>query len=199
MKHVDRVLLFASIRSGKDRYNLRPIEISEILRSVLNDTSALVREEGCLIEEHVAPAVSRVLGDSFAIGGCLENLITNAVKYSGGDRRIHISTVMDWTPSRGYEVAISVEDHGMGIKDSELKNIFEPFYRSPEAAAAQIHGTGLGLSLAKHLAEATNGRLSVVSQLGVGSIFTLHLLPAPAETPHLTGVIPIRIEGERNE
>jgi signal transduction histidine kinase len=60
-----------------------------------------------------------------------------------------------------------------------LKHIFEPFYRTPEAAAAQIHGTGLGLSLAKHLAEAMGGRLTVTSQLESGSIFTLHLQLSP--------------------
>jgi signal transduction histidine kinase len=53
---------------------------------------------------------------------------------------------------KGQEAAIRVEDHGIGIKGSELKQIFEPFYRIPEATTAQIHGTGLGLSLANHLA-----------------------------------------------
>jgi two-component system phosphate regulon sensor histidine kinase PhoR len=56
-----------------------------------------------------------------------------------------------------------------------LPHIFEPFYRSPKVVAAQIHGTGLGLALAKRIAEALGGRVSVVSELGVGSTFTLHL------------------------
>jgi signal transduction histidine kinase len=73
------------------------------------------------------------------------------------------------------EVWISVEDSGIGISRSELSNIFEPFYRSPVATAAQIHGTGLGLFVAKHIAEAMGGRLSVTSEVGVGSVFTLQL------------------------
>ena len=77
---------------------------------------------------------------------------------------------------------MSVKDHGIGIAGSELKRIFEPFYRSPQAIAAQIHGTGLGLSLAKHLAEAVGGRLTVVSKPGSGSIFTLHLQLAPGQS-----------------
>src|SRR5438876_12460988 len=64
---------------------------------------------------------------------------------------------------------------------SELQRIFEPFYRSPKVVAAQIHGTGLGLALAKRIAEALGGRISVVSELGVGSTFTLHLPAASAE------------------
>jgi len=77
-------------------------------------------------------------------------------------------------------VWISVEDHGIGIDSAELKQIFEPFYRSPAVTAAQIHGTGLGLPLAKGIAEAMGGKISVVSKLGIGSRFTLHL---PAAHP----------------
>ena len=71
----------------------------------------------------------------------------------------------------------------MGIPGSELKHIFEPFYRSPEARLAQIPGTGLGLSVCKHLAEAMGGRVSVKSEVGIGSTFTLHLrTAAPPQT-----------------
>jgi signal transduction histidine kinase len=175
MSHVDHILQFASMRSGKDRYTLRPLRVPEILERVRRNTSALIAEESCALEERIEPALPAVLGDMFAICGCLENLITNAVKYSKDDRRIIISAALDEAEQGGREVTISVEDHGIGIQRSDLKNIFEPFYRSAEAIAAQIHGTGLGLSLAKHLAEAMGGRLSVRSELGLGSVFTLHL------------------------
>jgi len=72
-------------------------------------------------------------------------------------------------------VLIRVQDHGRGISSSDLGNIFDPFYRSPTVVDAQIHGTGLGLAVAKRIAQAMGGRLSVVSELNVGSTFTLHL------------------------
>ena len=181
MKHVDRVMLFASMRSGKDRYNVRPLEVSEILRSVRNDTAAIVSEESFMLEEQVETSASRVMGDLDAVRGCLENLITNAVKYRRDDRLIRISVAREWNTSKGHQVAMSVEDHGIGIKNSELEQIFKPFYRCPEVVSNQIRGTGLGLCLAKHLAESIGGSLSVVSELGVGSIFTLHLPMAPGE------------------
>jgi signal transduction histidine kinase len=78
-------------------------------------------------------------------------------------------------------VAISVQDHGIGIDKSDLMHVFEPFYRSPAVRDAQIHGTGLGLPLAKNIAEAMGGRLTVESKLGVGSVFTVHL-PSVTET-----------------
>jgi signal transduction histidine kinase len=78
-------------------------------------------------------------------------------------------------------VQIIVEDHGIGISERDLSHVFEPFFRSMQAAAAQIRGTGLGLSLAKRIAEAMGGKLTVRSRLGEGSAFTLHL-PAVART-----------------
>ena len=188
MDLVDRILLFASIRSGENRYVLRPLQVSEILERVRKTTAAIVEEAAYTVEEQVEPNLPCVLGDLFAVCGCLENLITNALKYSETDRRIRISATLHEIDRHGKEIWISVEDHGIGISSSELPHIFEPFYRSPKVAAAQIHGTGLGLSLAKHLAEAMGGRLSVASEVGVGSVFTLHLLAAQAQESELSAV-----------
>jgi len=191
MNHVDRILMFASIRSGKDRYSLHALEVGDILAAVRRNLSALLAEEKCVLEETIAPGLPTVMGDMFAACGCLENLITNAIKYGGVERRVYLSAALETLADGEQEVAISVEDHGMGIASSELKHIFEPFYRAPDAAAAQIHGTGLGLSLARHLAEAMGGRLTVTSKLRAGSIFTLHLQLSPDQTHH--------VSTERNE
>lgn len=172
---VDRILLFASINRGKIHYTLRPLQVTEILQRVRKSAAALIEDSASTVEEHVEPALPCVLGDMSAVCGCLENLITNALKYSGKDGRIRISAAAHTTHNLEKEIRISVQDHGIGISRSELPRIFEPFYRSPNAAASQIRGTGLGLSLAKHLAEAMGGRLSVVSEVGEGSVFTLHL------------------------
>jgi two-component system phosphate regulon sensor histidine kinase PhoR len=175
MSHVDRILLYASIRSGKTHYNMRVLEVSEIIQRVEIATAELMKESKCTLVQNVEPELPCVCGDLYALCSCLENLITNAVKYSGKDRDVSISAVHCRTAHGQDEVRISVKDRGVGIKHSELANIFEPFYRSPAANAAQIHGTGLGLFVAKHVAEAMGGRLSVTSEVGVGSVFTLQL------------------------
>jgi signal transduction histidine kinase len=195
MEYVDRILLFASIRSGKDRYNIQPLQISEILLRVRRNMASLIIEESCTIEEVIEPGLPCVLGDLLAVCGCLENLITNAIKYGGIDRRIRISASLQTTPN-GREVAISIQDRGIGIHSSELKQIFEPFYRSPEATLAQIPGTGLGLSICKHLAEAMSGRLSVNSEVGVGSVFTLHLLAADSQQTELAAMGSTKGQGD---
>jgi signal transduction histidine kinase len=173
---VDRILQFASIRSGKDRYVLRRLLVSEILQRARKNTATLIEAEACTFEEHVEPGLPAVLGDIGAVCGCLQNLITNAVKYGGKDRWIRLSaSFYDDADDQKQEIRISVQDHGIGISSSELPHIFEPFYRSPQIVAAQIHGTGLGLSVARRLAESMGGRISVVSEVGIGSVFTLHL------------------------
>lgn len=174
MDHVDRILLFASIRSGKDRYTLRPLLVPEIFERVRKNMSALIEDESCIFEEKMEQVLPPVLGDMYAVCGCLENLITNAIKYSDDNRHIILAASLH-NIGDSQEVSVTVEDHGMGIEKSELKHIFEPFYRSSHATTAQIHGTGLGLSLAKHLAEAVGGSLSVTSEIRQGSAFTLHL------------------------
>jgi signal transduction histidine kinase len=195
MEYVDRILIFASIRSGKDRYNIRPLQIPEILQRVHKNLATLIIEESCTLEQVIEPGLPCVLGDQLAVCGCLENLITNAIKYGGIDRRIRISASLQ-TTGNGKEVAISVQDRGMGIHSSELKQIFEPFYRSPEARSAQIPGTGLGLSVCKHLAEAMGGWVSVNSEVGVGSVFTLHLPTADFQTAELTAMSSTKGDGE---
>jgi signal transduction histidine kinase len=177
---VDRILLFAAIRSGKTHYTMRPLQVSEILQRVRKSTAALIEDSAHSLVENVEPDLPPVSGDLSAICGCLENLITNALKYSGTDDRIQISAAVHTTDNHKKEVRISVRDYGIGISSSDLPHIFEPFYRSPKVAATQVRGTGLGLSLAKHQAEAMGGRISVVSEVGVGSVFTLHL-PAAEE------------------
>ena len=177
---VDRILLFASTRAGKTRYSVVPLTVSEILTATKKSVAEEIEEEGCTLEEHIEPGLPSVLGDLSAVSACLRNLIANALKYGGAERWIGLAATCH-EEGHGKEIRFSVEDHGQGISASELPHIFEPFYRSPKVVAAQIHGTGLGLALAKRIAEALGGRISVISEPGVGSTFTLHLPAASAQ------------------
>jgi signal transduction histidine kinase len=175
---VDRILLFASTQDGKSRFATKPLMISEILMAVKKNTAELVEGGGYRIEENIAPDLPAAVGDHSGVCACLQNLISNAVKYGGSDRWIGLTATCHTVDRKFKEIRISVADHGQGLSSSELSHIFEPFYRSPRVVTAQIHGTGLGLALAKEIAEAIGGRISVTSRPGVGSTFTLHLRAA---------------------
>lgn len=173
---VNQILLYAASHDRRKRYVLRPLTVSEIIHSVLEQTAELVQEAGFVVEQHVDPDLPPVMGDLAALSRCLQNLVGNAVKYGGPARWVGIGATLRQTgKAESREIAISVQDRGIGIDKSEILHIFEPFYRSPAVSAAQIHGTGLGLPLARSIAEAMGGKLSVQSKLGTGSTFTLHL------------------------
>lgn len=172
---VRQILLFASTQNGTIRYTVSPLEVSEILQSVRRNVTTIVEDSGFEVEQHLQEGLPSIMGDMPAVSRCIQNLVVNAVKYSGKSRKIRISASLHQINANQQEVRFSVQDYGRGISSSELGRIFEPFYRSPAVVDAQIHGTGLGLAVAKRIALAMGGRLSVVSVLDAGSTFTLHL------------------------
>ena len=172
---VEQILLFAAIREGKQRYSLRPLDVSEIVESALSSTAGLIRTAGFQVEQKIEPNLPRIVGDLPALSQCVQNLITNALKYGQEQKWIGIQARASEHGLAGKEIQISVSDRGIGIAPEELRHIFEPFYRSPSVTAAQIHGTGLGLPLAKSIMEAMHGQVTVKSAPGRGSTFTLHL------------------------
>jgi signal transduction histidine kinase len=187
---VERILRFAAARDGRQAYVLEPLNPAEVVDTVLTVTGGLIRAAQFTVERDVAPDLPAVVGDRVAVSQCLENLVTNALKYGKEARWIRLSAslapAVDGRPSA---VRISVSDRGMGIEPDDQERIFEPFYRSPSVQVAQIHGTGLGLAVAKQIAEALGGSLTVQSVPGAGSTFTLQLLSyeAVSEDPARRG------------
>jgi signal transduction histidine kinase len=177
---VEQVLLFAATRDGANRYHLRSLAVEDVVNSALESTAELLSAAGFTVHKQIEPDLPPVQGDLTALSQCLQNLITNAVKYGGESRWIAVSASLLKSSDGAGEVQIAVADKGAGIAPADLQHIFEPFYRSASATAAQIHGTGLGLPLARSIAEAMNGRLAVSSELGKGSTFVLHLPAASA-------------------
>src|SRR5215472_10067136 len=141
---VDQVLLFAATTKTKGYHYIRRLQVSEIVDYALRNTALQLHEADFTVEKQIPAELPRVDGDLSALAQCLQNLIINAMKYSDTDKAITISAGLE-SGGRDAGVVIRVQDRGMGISDSELTKIFEPFYRSPRVVAAQLHGTGLGL------------------------------------------------------
>jgi signal transduction histidine kinase len=176
---IEQVLLFAATRNDIRPYEPRAVTVGETIDSAVADLAHLTTANGFTVEKEVAPNLPPVIADPKALGRCLQNLMTNALKYGAQGRWMAVRA----QPGKGQEageVLITVQDRGQGIEPGELPHIFEPFYRGNAARASQTHGTGLGLSLAKEAAEAMGGRLTVASRPGEGSAFTLHF-PAAKE------------------
>ena len=172
---VERVLLFASTRDGQQRHVMQSLAPSDIIETALASTEGLIRAAHFSVERDVPPDLPAIVGERMAVSQCIENLITNAIKYSGDDRWVGLRARLVDEGKGEPRVQISVSDRGIGIGPEDLPHIFEPFYRSPSVRRSQIHGTGLGLALARQVAESIGGTLTVASQPGRGSTFTLSL------------------------
>ncbi len=171
---VEQILRFAATQRNGVHYTLRPLLVADIINAAISSTAELIHGAGVTVEQTMEPDLPPVMGDRDALSHCLQNLITNAVKYGGADRWIGVRATTEGINGE-QQVCISVADHGGGIDPAELRRVFEPFYRSPEVTEAQIHGSGLGLTIARSIAEAMGGQLTVTSEPGKGSAFTLHL------------------------
>ena len=177
---VERILLFAAGRGDRPHYSLQPLQVSDVVDRALTNVAGMIEAGEIVVERHFDPDLPLVMADQGALVQCVQNLITNAVKYGGEQPWIGISVHAGENRRCEKSVDIIVEDRGPGIQPAELDHIFEPFYRGSAATARQIHGTGLGLALARNIAQAMRGKLTVKSTLGIGSAFTLHLLASNA-------------------
>jgi signal transduction histidine kinase len=171
---VDQALEFAGAESGRKIVAPRPIDVRELLDRAVAACRPQLRDSGFAIEDRIEQALPLVLADAAEISRALQNLIRNAIKYGGDQRWIGIQVQLQ-SGGRGSEVSICVRDCGLGIPPADLPHIFEPFYRAHEVVAAQIHGSGLGLSVVRQIVEAHGGRITVQSELGKGSAFTMFL------------------------
>jgi signal transduction histidine kinase len=176
---IDEVLLFSAQRAGRATYELRPVEIAETVEQSLALSEPMLRDAGFDVEKEIDADLPLVVADPSALGKCMENLFSNAVKYASSNHWLAVRARVVQADSNP-EVQISVEDKGVGISTADLPNIFEPFYRVQSARDGQIRGVGLGLYLVKHMMEGMGGRVSVTSELGRGTFFVLHFPVADA-------------------
>ena len=174
---MEQILQFAA---GQKRRAYRPelLRVEELLEGALALSQTALTEGGFTVEQQIAPNLPVVRGESGALTQCLQNLISNAAKYSGESRWIGIYA----TAEAGW-VSVTVEDRGIGIDKSDLPHLFDAFYRAKTVRSAQIHGTGLGLNLARSFARDAAGDVTVASTPGQGTRFTLRLPSDQAGAP----------------
>jgi two-component system phosphate regulon sensor histidine kinase PhoR len=166
------LLTLSELESGKVRPGPEPVSVRVALESALRTVEAEARVRTVtLICGRMEDA--QVLGDRVQIEQALVNLLDNAVKFNRPSGEVLVEVTR---PANG-KISISITDTGIGIPHDDLPRIFERFYRVDKARSREVGGTGLGLSIVKHIVERLNGTVTVDSQLGKGSTFTL-LLPA---------------------
>ena len=161
-----------------------PLELTPIVRQVVDSLQTLVRDRGVKIKIDDANGPLMVLGDRDELVRLFENLVENAIKYGGDGKRVDISLARGESADGAPEALVTVRDHGPGIAPEHLPRLTERFYRVDVVDSRTQGGTGLGLALVKHILNRHGGRLSVQSTPGAGASFTVHLrlLTEPAAT-----------------
>jgi signal transduction histidine kinase len=164
---IEDTLAISKIESGIIELSLEELDVLYPIENLI-----AIHQHECAFRKDFPSDMPRVRADKLRLHEILDNLITNAIKYSNPGNEITLSAAPDF---KSGCMVISVRDRGFGIPKEELPNLFRKFYRIKNEASRHISGTGLGLYIVKQMVEAHSGRIWVDSKLGEGSMFSFTL------------------------
>lgn len=165
---INNVLDFSKIEKGVKDYSFREIHFNKIVKSVIELMQYTLKMKGFYVTTKLDDFNDLICGDADAITEAVENIISNAIRFSSEKKEIIISTFFN-----ERFACISVKDFGIGINQPDISKIFDPFFRSEDAKSKKIEGTGLGLQIVKHIVEEHKGKILIDSLPEQGSVFTL--------------------------
>jgi len=167
---INNILDFSRIEAGRKEYDFKETDIAELVRNTLDSYRFQIEQQGFALEEQIEPNIPKVRVDREAIARALVNLVNNALKYSDREKFLGVKLYREKSVLK-----LEVIDRGIGIERNEQARIFEKFYRTCDPLVHNTKGSGLGLSLVRHITEAHGGDVEVESTPGHGSKFTLKL------------------------
>jgi signal transduction histidine kinase len=167
---INNILDFSRIEAGHKEYEFRETDIADLVRNTLESYRYQIEQQGFQLDESIDADLPSVKVDREAIARALVNLVNNALKYSNDDKYLGVKLYRD-----NGSVKLEVADHGIGIARRDQAKIFEKFYRAGDPLVHNTKGSGLGLSLVRHITEAHGGDIEVESAPGTGSKFIMSL------------------------
>jgi len=167
---INNILDFSRIEAGRKEYDFRETDIAALVRNTLDSYRYQIEQQGFALEEEIDPGIPAVKVDREAIARALVNLVNNALKYSDNEKFLTVRLYRDQSVLK-----LEVSDRGIGIERNEQARIFEKFYRTCDPLVHNTKGSGLGLSLVRHITQAHGGDVEVESTPGRGSKFTVWL------------------------
>jgi signal transduction histidine kinase len=171
---IENILDFSKMEAGLRPYRVTPCDVGGLTQHVLDSMQSQFSQGQFKVHATIDATLPRVMVDCDAAEQALENVLSNAMKYSGDARDIDVKVGQ----SNGH-VCVSVADHGIGISRREQKRIFRKFYRVESGLGGGPQGCGLGLAIVDHTMRGHGGFVNVESEPDRGSTFTLHF-PIPA-------------------
>jgi len=182
MRIIDDILDFSRIEAGRLQLERAEFSLTDAVEGLCGSLVPLALEREVDLHCFVSPTLpSSVVGDEVRLRQILANLVGNAIKFSGSraDRKGRV-TVRAEAVGQSPELAIEVEDNGIGISEEAQKRLFQPFSQAEESTTRRFGGSGLGLVIAKRLTDLMDGSIGVESRPGEGSLFRVRLPLEPA-------------------
>ena len=163
------ILLVAQADAGRLGLDMRTVALGDLVAQAVTAARPSATAKGIDLEHEISGNPS-IHADPDRLGQVLDNLISNAIKFTPSGGRVRVALVIAQSRAR-----ITVSDDGPGIPGEECERLFEPFYRARQATKDVVPGSGLGLAVVKAIAEAHGGSVSVESEVGRGSVFRADL------------------------
>jgi two-component system phosphate regulon sensor histidine kinase PhoR len=166
----DNFLTLSRLERNEHAIHLAPAPARAVIEQAVNSMRAKLEMPGCHFTLDAPDELPEIIADRDALALVLANLLDNAVKYTGEDKKIALHA-----RAASGRVFIAITDNGLGLSRAERKNIFRQFYQVDQKLSRSRGGCGLGLALVRHIVEAHGGRVDIESQLGRGSTFTVSI------------------------
>jgi len=165
---VKNILDFSKTEEGKKEYEFTETDVAQFMTQQIENFRKVEIQKGAKIHTQIPKDIPHLFVDRDALSQAIINLLDNASKFSPDKKEISIILKSD-----AENIIIEVKDKGIGIPQDEINKIFDKFYQGKSTLRHSVTGTGLGLTLVRHIVEAHGGRISVESKIGQGSTFAL--------------------------
>ena len=161
---IERIMEFAGMTSSAPIRTRDDVDMARVVDEAASAVADDARERGVVVAVRAESGLPPIVGDPDALRSAMQNVLGNAVKYSPQGGLVEAQADLE-----GNRLRVSVSDHGIGIDPADLPHIFKPFYRGRRAVDAQIRGTGVGLSVVRHVVDAHQGQIHIESRAGEGT------------------------------
>ena len=179
LKLINDLLDLVRLESGVMQVKREPVEVAEFVKGLTSSARQMADDKRLKLETFVDPALGSVLADRDKLEKIVLNLVFNALKFTPAGGSVELRA-----EKQDEQFVLIVKDTGMGISEKNLPNVFSRFWQADDSSRRKYQGVGIGLALVKELVEVQEGKVSVASQEGKGTTFTVRLpyaKPDPAQ------------------
>jgi signal transduction histidine kinase len=171
---IEEFLTYSRMERNKTTFDLKPLQALDFIQPAVASVSERLKAPGCRFNIDLAPDLPRIRGDRDALITVMVNLLDNALKYSGEEKKIELRG-----RRQNGHLCLEIEDNGIGFSRNVSGKIFDRFFQVDRSLAKDTGGCGLGLSIVRFIVSAHGGEITAESKPGIGSVFTVMLPVAP--------------------